>query len=142
MFSIGFFEILVIAVLGLLVFGPEKLPDAIRSFVRVFSRLKRSINKTKNDLEQELGINEIRQEIRNAEVMERLEKLKNNPKLVAEDLMEGSDESKESEQLSDDAAETANSLGSDELALEEEEAHKANEAISSETESTDTVEDK
>lgn len=76
MFGIGFFEILVIAVLGLLVFGPEKLPDAIRTFVIGFTKAKRTWTATRRELEQELGMDEIRREIHNAQVMADMEKIK------------------------------------------------------------------
>jgi len=75
--SIGFLEILMIAVLGLVVFGPEKLPEAIRAMVSTFTKAKNMWNNTRRDLEKELGVDEIRREIRNAQIMENLEALKN-----------------------------------------------------------------
>lgn len=75
MFGIGFFEILVIAILSLLIFGPEKLPEAIRSFAFGFSKAKRIWQTTRKELEQELGMNDIRREIHNAQVMENIENL-------------------------------------------------------------------
>ena len=75
MFGIGFFEILVIAILGLLIFGPEKLPEAIRSFAFGFSKAKRTWQATRKELEQELGMNDIRREIHNAQIMENIESL-------------------------------------------------------------------
>lgn len=85
MFGIGFFEILVIAVLGLLVFGPEKLPEAIRTFAFGFSKAKRTWQNTRRELEQELGMDEIRREIHNAQIMENLDKnkTKNQPEHFA-----------------------------------------------------------
>lgn len=76
MFGIGFFELLVIAVLGLLVFGPEKLPEAIRTFAFGLSKAKRSWQNTRRELEQELGMDEIRREIHNAQILENIEKTK------------------------------------------------------------------
>lgn len=101
MLSIGFFEILVIAVLGLLVFGPEKLPDAIRTFAFGISKVKRSWNSTRRELEQELGMDEIRREIHNAQVLEDLERLKTKTKDAAAEL---SKEIEESNALSEDAS--------------------------------------
>ena len=104
MLSIGFFEILIIAVLGLLVFGPEKLPDAIRTFAFGFSKVKRSWNNTRRELEQELGMDEIRREIHNAQVMENLERLKNKTETSAKEIAKGVEESIA---LSKDAADTS-----------------------------------
>lgn len=101
MLSIGFLEILVIAVLGLLVFGPEKLPEAIRTFAFGISKVKRSWNNTRRELEQELGMDEIRREIHNAQVMEDLERLKAKTQSAAEDFNKSIEES---EALSEDAS--------------------------------------
>jgi len=93
MLSIGFFEILIIAVLGLMVFGPEKLPEAIRTFAIGFSKVKRSWNNTRRELEQELGMDDIRREIHNAQVMEDLERLKEKTKKSVEDITKDVEES-------------------------------------------------
>lgn len=92
MFGIGFFEILVIAVLGLLVFGPEKLPEAIRTFAFGFSKLKRSWQTTRRELEQELGMDEIRREIHNAQIMEEMKEIKSK----AQDYIGKTEQSSES----------------------------------------------
>jgi len=76
MFGIGFFELLVIAVLGLLVFGPEKLPEAIRTLVITLTKAKRSWANARKELEEELGMDDIRREIHNAQVMADMEKIK------------------------------------------------------------------
>lgn len=76
MFGIGFFELLVIAVLGLLVFGPEKLPDAIRTLAFGLAKAKRTWLSTRRELEQELGMDDIRREIHNAQIMSDIEKSK------------------------------------------------------------------
>lgn len=89
MFGIGFFELLVIAVLGLLIFGPEKLPDAIKTFAYGLSKAKRAWQSTRRELEQELGMDEIRREIHNAQIMEDLEKLKNKSQGYADQVEEG-----------------------------------------------------
>ncbi len=77
MFGIGFVELLVIAVFGLLVFGPERLPEVIRTLAHAVARFRRSWRATRRELEQELGVDEIRKEIHNAQVLEDLQKLGN-----------------------------------------------------------------
>ena len=44
MFDIGFAELLIIGVVSLLVIGPERLPDAIRTTSAWVNRLRRSFN--------------------------------------------------------------------------------------------------
>lgn len=72
MFSIGFAEILVVAVILLIVVGPERLPEAIRGVSVQLSKFQRYWSRAKRDLEKELGLDDIRREIHNAEVMEHL----------------------------------------------------------------------
>ena len=58
MFDIGFAELLLIAIVGLLVIGPEQLPGTIRTISLWLGRLRRSFNEIKSDIEREIGITE------------------------------------------------------------------------------------
>jgi sec-independent protein translocase protein TatB len=73
MFDIGFTELLVIAVIALLVLGPERLPGAINSASRKLSQLKRSFNSLKEELAKEVNIEELRQDAHNSAIMKQLE---------------------------------------------------------------------
>lgn len=73
MFDIGFFELLVIGVVALLVIGPERLPDTIRSAALWWGRLKRAIQSTRTEIEQQIGADDIRRQLHNEEVMQRLQ---------------------------------------------------------------------
>ncbi len=50
MFGLGFGEILVILVVVLLVFGPDKLPDVARTLGRTLAELRRSVDDFKHEL--------------------------------------------------------------------------------------------
>lgn len=76
MFDIGFLELMVVAVIGLLVIGPEKLPEAIRSCAIWIGRIKRVLRDARSEFEQQIGADEIRREIHNEQVMKSLQKLK------------------------------------------------------------------
>ncbi len=69
MFDIGFAELLLVAVIGLLVLGPERLPEAIRTGALWIGRLRRSFNDIKADLEREVGADDIRRQLRNESIM-------------------------------------------------------------------------
>jgi len=75
-FDIGFLELFLIAIVGLFVIGPERLPGAIKTVAIWFSRIKRNLTETKKELERHIGADEIRREIYNEQVMHNLEKLK------------------------------------------------------------------
>lgn len=74
MFDISFFELLIVAVVGLVVIGPERLPETVRSISLWIGRLKRSLRETRSELEKQLGADDIRRQLHNEEVMQSLEK--------------------------------------------------------------------
>ena len=72
----GFFEILLIAVVALFVVGPERMPEAVRSVVLTMGRIKRSFNSARTELEKQIGTDDIRRQLHNESVMESLGKIK------------------------------------------------------------------
>ncbi|MEM8563147.1 MAG: Sec-independent protein translocase protein TatB [Pseudomonadota bacterium] len=66
MFDVGFAELLLIAIVGLLVIGPERLPGAIRTGQAWYSRIKRSLTDIKHEVSRELHNDAVLQDIKNA----------------------------------------------------------------------------
>ena len=64
MFDIGFAELIIIGVVGLLVIGPERLPDTIRTARMWLNRLKRGFDDIKREVEQELHNDAVMQDLR------------------------------------------------------------------------------
>ncbi len=60
MFDIGFSEIALIAVVALIVLGPERLPKAARTMGHLFGRLQRYVNDVKADINREMELEELR----------------------------------------------------------------------------------
>ena len=60
MFDIGFSEIVVIAVVALIVIGPERLPKTARTLGHLFGRLQRYVNDVKADISREMELEELR----------------------------------------------------------------------------------
>lgn len=73
MFDMGFFELLVIAVVALLVIGPERLPGAVRTGGLWLGRVKRMMRETRAGLEEQIGADDIRRQLHNEEVMRSLQ---------------------------------------------------------------------
>ncbi len=73
MTGIGFFEILLIGVVGLLILGPDKLPGALRTMALWIGRFRRSFDDIKRDIEKEIGADEIRRQLRNEAIMEKFQ---------------------------------------------------------------------
>jgi sec-independent protein translocase protein TatB len=60
MFDIAFSEILVIAVVALIVIGPEKLPKTARTMGHLYGRLRRYVSDVKADISREMDLEELR----------------------------------------------------------------------------------
>jgi len=60
MFDVGFSEIVVIAVVALIVIGPERLPKVARTLGHMFGRLQRYVNEVKADINREMELEELR----------------------------------------------------------------------------------
>ena len=60
MFDIGFSEIVVIAVVALVVIGPERLPKTARTLGHLFGRLQRYVSDVKADISREIELDELR----------------------------------------------------------------------------------
>ncbi|MBA2658435.1 MAG: twin-arginine translocase subunit TatB [Nitrosospira sp.] len=60
MFDISFTEILVIAIVALVVLGPERLPKVARTLGHLLGRAQRYVNDVKNDIQQEMELEELK----------------------------------------------------------------------------------
>ena len=73
MFQIGFLEIAIILVLGLIIIGPSRLPEAIKSWLKFYRKFQNHLSKFKNDLEKDIGADELKKDVFNEMRMEELE---------------------------------------------------------------------
>ena len=60
MFDVSFGELMVIAVVALIVIGPEKLPKVARTLGLLAGRMQRYVATVKSDIERELRTEELR----------------------------------------------------------------------------------
>ena len=60
MFDVGFSEIVVIAIVALIVIGPERLPKVARTLGHLFGRMQRYVNDVKADISREMELDELR----------------------------------------------------------------------------------
>ena len=68
MFDIGFWEIVLILVLALVVIGPERLPGAARQAGHLIGRLRRYIEGVRSEVESEIDVAEFKRLLHNQEV--------------------------------------------------------------------------
>ena len=81
MFDIGFTELVLLAIVGLLVIGPERLPGTVRTGVQLLRKLKRGFNDIKREVEQELHNDAVMQDLRNTG-----EQLKEQTSVIGRDI--------------------------------------------------------
>ena len=61
MFDVGFSEMMVIAVVALIVIGPERLPKVARTLGHMWGRAQRYVNSVKSDIARDMAVEEFRQ---------------------------------------------------------------------------------
>ena len=67
MFDIGFWEILLIGVLALVVLGPERLPGAMRSTLKTIRSVRNVASGFKEEVEHQLRVHELHENLKKAE---------------------------------------------------------------------------
>lgn len=60
MFDIGFSELVVIALVGLIVIGPERMPKVARTVGHLLGRLQRYVSSVKSDINREMQLEELK----------------------------------------------------------------------------------
>lgn len=60
MFDVGFSELLVIAIVALVVIGPERLPGVARTVGHLLGRAQRYVNDVKSDIHREMQLDELK----------------------------------------------------------------------------------
>ena len=73
MFQIGFPELLTLLVLTLLLVGPKRLPEVIKFFIQIWSKLRSQYEKISNEINNEIGTEEIKKDIFNDMKLQELE---------------------------------------------------------------------
>lgn len=100
MFDIGFSELVLIFIVGLVVLGPKRLPIAIRTVMGWVRTIRGLAANVQNELAQELKLQELQESIKKAETLNlnrlspELEKTVADLKQAAEKLKNGLDSTK------------------------------------------------
>ena len=85
MFDIGFPELMLAAVVALLVLGPERLPGALRSLGLTLGRMRRAYYNVKTEVEREIGMDEVRRQLHNEQIMEDVKRVQQEVKAIGEE---------------------------------------------------------
>jgi sec-independent protein translocase protein TatB len=112
MFGMGFSEILIIAVIAILFLGPDKLPEAMVQIAKFFKSFKSSINEAKSSIEQEVRMQDLKEE-----ALEYKKKLEDTASSVKKQL--SFDELEEIKSSTKDISESIKELKEDALKTQE-----------------------
>ena len=63
MFGMGLTELILIAIVGIIALGPEKLPDAMVKMAKMFNKLKSLLNDAKDTLDEQVHLEEIQKDM-------------------------------------------------------------------------------
>lgn len=75
MFGIDFSELVVCALVALVVIGPERMPEAVRTTGLWIGRLKRSLRETREQVERQIGLEDVRRQLHTEEMMRTLDNM-------------------------------------------------------------------
>ena len=64
MFDIGFTELLLVGVMGLIILGPERLPKAARTLGLLIGRIRRTMSGIQQEIEQEIRNQELQEKLK------------------------------------------------------------------------------
>ena len=76
MFQIGFLEILIIFIFGLIIIGPKRSPEVTKTIIKFYKKIENKFADFKNDIEDDIGADELKKDVFNELRMEELEKNK------------------------------------------------------------------
>ena len=91
MFDIGFFELLLIGVVALLVVGPERLPKLARTAGLWLGKGKRFLSSVKADIEQEIKADELKRILEERDKLNPLHEVIDDTKSALKDIRESTE---------------------------------------------------
>ncbi|MDZ7854444.1 MAG: Sec-independent protein translocase protein TatB [Halomonas sp.] len=103
MFDMGFLELMLIGVVGLLVLGPERLPKAARTLGLWIGKIKRTVSGMQREISSQLEAEELRQKL--DEQQKKLDEGVKQVKRGVESIAEEDDVKRPSTSADDNASE-------------------------------------
>lgn len=85
MFEISFPELMLAALVTLMVLGPDRLPAALRTVGLWIGRARRSFVAVKNEIEKEIGMDDVRRQLHNESVIEEMQRIEREVRDAAKD---------------------------------------------------------
>ena len=85
MFDVSFWELVVIGVVGLIVIGPERLPEVARTVGKYVGRMRRFVSKVRDDIDREIRQEELRDSLKRHADLDDIKSIINDSRYTIED---------------------------------------------------------
>ena len=86
MFDFSFWEFFLAAVVALVILGPTRLPGALRTLGLWIGRLRRNFYNVKAEIEREIGMDEVRRQLHNEQVMADVRRVEREVQAMGEEV--------------------------------------------------------
>ena len=86
MFDLSFPEFFLAAVVALVILGPSRLPGALRTLGLWIGRLRRNYYNVKTEIEREIGMDEVRRQLHNEQVMADVKRAEREVQAMGEEI--------------------------------------------------------
>ena len=80
MLQIGFLEIALILIIGLLLIGPKRLPEVVKTWLKFYKKIQNQFAEFTKNFEEDIGAEEIKKDVFNEMRMEELDGLEKQNK--------------------------------------------------------------
>lgn len=88
MFDIGFWELVLVFVVALVVVGPERLPELARTLGLWIGKARHMVSEVKGEVERELRMDELKRSIHQQETFEEMRRLADRVKSINSEVSE------------------------------------------------------
>ena len=86
MFDFGFSEIFLLSLVALIVLGPTRLPEVMRTCGLWLGRARRVYNNVRLEIEREVGMDDIRRQLHNEQIMSELDAVQKEANSLKKDI--------------------------------------------------------
>jgi sec-independent protein translocase protein TatB len=86
MFDIGFWEVILLFIIGLVVVGPERLPSLARTAALWINKARRMVSDVRDEVEKELRVDEIKRAIKQEGTLDEMKQLAERINTINSDL--------------------------------------------------------
>ena len=86
MFDFGFSEIFLLSLVALIVLGPSRLPEVMRTCGLWLGRARRIYNNVRLEIEREVGMDDIRRQLHNEQIMSELDAVEKEARTFKRDI--------------------------------------------------------